>query len=155
MAHYEIIQGPWLSRLRCKVATMKSITLPRPIVNQLLTQAQKHGENEACGLVSMKGDEIARVYPVSNVASDKHTLFEMEPAGQIQALKTMRENGENLFAIYHSHPHTPAEPSPRDIQQAEYPDALYLIISLDTKGVLEMRGFYLKEHKVEPVELHI
>jgi hypothetical protein len=28
-----------------------------------------------------------------------------------------------------------------DLEQAAYPDALYLIISLNTKGILEMRGF--------------
>ncbi len=60
----------------------------------------------------------------------------------------MRENGEALFAIYHSHPTSPAEPSAIDLELAAYPDALYLIISLNTKGVLEMRGFRLNDNKM-------
>ena len=60
----------------------------------------------------------------------------------------MREQQEELFAIYHSHPTAPAEPSATDLEMANYPDALYLIISLNTKGVLEMRGFRLNRHKV-------
>ena len=56
-------------------------------------------------------------------------------------MKTMRENGETLFAIYHSHPSAPPEPSIHDLEGLGYPDALYLIISLNIKGVLEMRAW--------------
>jgi len=56
----------------------------------------------------------------------------------------MRERGEELFAIFHSHPAAPAEPSALDMAQAGYPDALYLIVSLGTCGVLELRGFRIE-----------
>jgi hypothetical protein len=39
------------------------------------------------------------------------------------------------------------------LELAAYPDALYLIISLDTKGILEMRGFYLHGHSSREVSL--
>ena len=134
---------------------MKSITLPRTIVNKLLTEAQKNTDIEACGLVSAKNGTPVHVYPVDNVATDKKHLFEMDPGKQIAAMKTMRESDEQLFAIYHSHPDAPAEPSATDLAQVSYPDALYLIISLNTKGVLEMRGFFMKQNRIEAVELHI
>jgi len=38
------------------------------------------------------------------------------------------------------------------LKRAVYPDALYLIISLDSKGVLEMRGWRLAR-RLEEVEL--
>lgn len=132
---------------------MKSINLPRNIVNQLLTVAQQDPENETCGLVSAKHSIPANIYPVENIARHKQKLFEMNPAMQIDAMKQMRQKDESLFAIYHSHPHASAEPSLLDIQQANYKDALYLIISLNTKGVLEMQGFYLKDSAAEKVEL--
>lgn len=59
----------------------------------------------------------------------------------------MRNQGEELFAIYHSHPTAPAQPSSADLELAAYPDAVYLIISLNTKGILELRGFRI-EHKI-------
>ena len=132
---------------------MKSINLPRNIVNQLLTLAQQDPENETCGLVSAKNATPASIYPVENIAQDKHKLFEMNPQKQIEAMKNIRHKDETLFAIYHSHPHASAEPSAVDIEQASYPDAVYLIISLNIKGVLEMKGFYLKDNKSEKVEL--
>jgi proteasome lid subunit RPN8/RPN11 len=67
----------------------------------------------------------------------------------------MRERGEELFGIYHSHPKTPPLPSKSDLAQAAYPEALYLIISLNTKGVLEMRGFRLQGNRYEEVELQL
>ena len=76
----------------------------------------------------------------------------MDPRDQIDALREMRERGESLFAIYHSHPDSPPAPSETDLKQAGYPEALYLIISLDTKGVLEMRGWRLTP-RWEEVEL--
>lgn len=132
---------------------MKSVNLPRSIVNKLMTLAQQDSEVETCGLISAKNNKPFQVYPVENIAEEKQNLFEMNPEKQIAAMKTMRDKNESLFAIYHSHPHAPAEPSKPDIKLANYPDALYLIISLNTKGVLELKGFFLTDNQTEAVEL--
>jgi [CysO sulfur-carrier protein]-S-L-cysteine hydrolase len=130
-------------------------TLPREVVNRLLAQAQHSPESEVCGLIGQGEAGTYSLYPVANVATEQDHLFAMEPKGQIDAMRRMREGGESLYAIYHSHPHAPAEPSPRDRQEAAYPEALYLIISLDTKGVLQLRGFRLQGEDFVPVELHL
>ncbi|HFD80187.1 MAG TPA: M67 family peptidase [Gammaproteobacteria bacterium] len=134
---------------------METVFLPRQLVNQILHQAQSSPETEVCGLIAAKNGRPRRAIAVANVASQPQRLFQMDPKGQIDALRRMREQGEELFGIYHSHPHAPAEPSDEDLKQAGYPDALYLIVSLNTKGVLEMRGFRLRDGKAEPVQLEI
>ncbi|HEY0721083.1 MAG TPA: M67 family metallopeptidase [Gammaproteobacteria bacterium] len=134
---------------------MSRIALPRTLVNQLLHHAQRAPEDEVCGLIGAAADGAMRLYPVANVAEDAHHLFIMEPKGQIDAMRQMRQAGETLFAIYHSHPHAPAAPSSLDLQQAAYPEALYLIVSLDTQGVLEMRGYRLHDGAVENIELEL
>ena len=96
-----------------------------------------------------------RCIPVPNVSDQPQHLFAMDPGRQIDALRRMRESGEELFGIYHSHPHSPAQPSDKDLQQVGYPDALYIIVSLNTRGVLEMRGFRLHEEKAVQVQLEI
>jgi len=131
------------------------LRLPRPIVNQLLHLAQRAPEEEICGLISGDAGGFRHCYPVANIASDPRRLFHLDPKGQIDAMRRMREASEELMAIYHSHPHAPALPSATDIQESEYPDVLYLIISLDTEGVLEMRGFKLREGKVAEVPIAI
>jgi len=122
---------------------VKQVALPRTIVNQLLTHAQSSPEQEICGLIAARNGIAHKVYRITNTADQPQQLFAMEPEQQIDAMRSMREAGEELFAIYHSHPHSPAQPSQTDISQAAYPEALYLIISLDTEGVLQLKGFYL------------
>ncbi len=132
---------------------MNSVVLPRSIVNQVLAHAQRSPESEVCGLVGARGGEPQRVYPVGNVADEPSALFRMDPKGQVDAMRRMREAGETLFAIYHSHPRSPAEPSARDLAEAAYPEALYLIVSLDTEGVLQMRAFRLENGAISDVDL--
>ena len=79
----------------------------------------------------------------------------MSASEQLAALKEMKERNQELFAIYHSHPDAPALPSVVDEDMADYPEALYLIISLNTRGVLEMRGFQKHEENIEEVNLII
>lgn len=132
-----------------------TVTLPRPLVNQLLAHAQSAPQAEVCGLIGAQNGTPARAYPITNAAHTPARHFVMAPQEQIAALRTMREQGEELFAIYHSHPGSPATPSATDLAQASYADALYLIISLQTQGVLEMRGYYLRPGQVEEVALDI
>jgi proteasome lid subunit RPN8/RPN11 len=117
------------------------ILLPRNLVQQMFHQAQASPDSEVCGLISAANGRVRRCYPVANVAGDPSHLFDMDPQGQVCALREIRENGETLFAIYHSHPHAPPEPSARDRELTAYPEAYHLIISLNTKGVLELRAW--------------
>ncbi len=134
---------------------METVTLPRPLVNQMLHQAQASPDAEVCGLIAARNGRPVRFIPVPNVAGRPAQLFSMDPVRQIDALRRMREQGEELFGIFHSHPHSPAVPSDRDLREAGYPDALYLIASLSTKGVLELRGYRLRDGRAEEVVLEI
>ena len=123
------------------------IEIPRELVNQILHHAQSTPDLEVCGLIGAKDGKPTSCHPVRNIAATPHLRFQLEPTGQIEAMRRIRERGEALFAIFHSHPTAPAEPSPVDLAEAAYVDALYLVISLNTKGVLEMRGFRIGEDK--------
>jgi len=132
-----------------------TICIPRTLANRLLTLAQLSPEAEICGLISRQPDNKYHVYPVDNIATDKSCIFEMEPSQQISAFKTIREKQEELFAVFHSHPHSSAIPSNKDINDAAYDSALNIIISLSTRGVLDMRGYFYQNNKVKVVELII
>lgn len=125
---------------------MAELLIPRPLATRLLFEAQKRPDEEVCGLVGARGEVPCSLYPVVNAAAERTRRFEMDPRGQIEAMKTMRERGETLWAIYHSHPDAPPEPSARDLAELGYPNALYLIISLTIKGVLEMRGWRMTDN---------
>ena len=64
------------------------------------------------------------------------------------------ENKEALFAIYHSHPAAPPIPSQTDRELAAYPDALYLIISLEQEPPI-VRGYRWRDDDFEEAMLRI
>ncbi len=126
--------------------------LPRAAVNRLLAAAQACPGEEVCGFVVRTADGCA-VRPVANVADDRARRFEMAAEGMIDAFRHAREDGEEILAIYHSHPAGPATPSALDRQLAYYPELPYLVISLGTRGVLELRAFHLDQAGCREVPL--
>jgi len=68
-------------------------------------------------------------------------------------MKKMRDRQQSLFAIVHSHPAASAQPSQLDIDESSYKDAFYIIISLNTDGVLEMRAFTQQQNSMSELDL--
>ena len=131
-----------------------TIQLPRDLKNQLLHLVQQSPDQEVCGLIGRR-EERCVCYPIDNVATDASVLFALSASEQIAAIKTMDNKGQELFAIYHSYPASSALPSPTDLEDENYPNALYLVVSINTNGELEIRGFYLRDQDMDEVELSI
>jgi [CysO sulfur-carrier protein]-S-L-cysteine hydrolase len=131
----------------------EEIQIPRKITNQLLHLAQISPDYEVCGLIGSKNGLPIHCYPIKNTAEHPQKHFLLDAGQQISAMTKMRELGENIFAIYHSHPTSSALPSTNDLELAAYPDVLYLIISLNTKGILEMRGFKIQQKTAKEISL--
>lgn len=132
---------------------INDISIPKKIIQDLLHHAQQTPKQEVCGLISSQNEIPYRSYPIKNTAAQPEIFFKLDAQQQIQVMAKMRNNNEQLFAIYHSHPTAPAIPSSSDIEQANYPDALYIIISLNTKGVLELRGYKINDSQYTEVPL--
>ncbi|MBT8120305.1 MAG: M67 family metallopeptidase [Gammaproteobacteria bacterium] len=131
----------------------EALYLPRPLVNKLLAHAQSNPDIEACGLISNDEENEKHYYPIDNIAKNPSCRFLMDAPQQIHAMKKMREEGQALFAIVHSHPTSQAIPSDLDIVENNYRDAFYIIISLNTKGVLEMRAYVQRDDGMQEVDL--
>lgn len=138
-----------------KIMKIEEIQIPRKITIQLLHLAQISPEKEICGLIGSLKGIASTCYPIENAAQQADIRFQMDAKQQISAISTMREKNETLLAIYHSHPSSPAIPSVTDIKLAAYYDAVYLIISLNTKGVLEIRGFKINGELVKEITLSL
>ena len=65
------------------------------------------------------------------------------------------DSGDELIAIYHSHTKSAPEPSQTDINLATYPDAVYLIVSLADPENPEIRGWWLRDGKVDEERLEL
>ena len=88
--------------------------------------------HECCGLVGGTKNGIARaIYRTRNIAANPLVTYEAAPEDLFAAQRQMRERGEELIAIYHSHPRAAdPQPSATDVRLAYYPSAVYLIVGL-------------------------
>ena len=127
-------------------------------IDQIILHARESSPLECCGLVggTNKG-EAKTVYPLTNLAANPLVAYEAAPEELFAAQRQMRARGEELLAIYHSHPRAeePA-PSSTDVRLAFYPSATYLIIGLGAP-VPVMRAFRIleREQRWEQVEYEI
>ncbi len=135
--------------------TYPEISLPLHITQQILHHAQSLPHQEVCGLIGSRNGYPCSHYPIENMANNPQQAFLLHEQQQIAAFVSLREKRETLFAIYHSHPTAAAIPSATDIALNNYPDALHLIISLNTKGVLELRGFKIVANQTQEVALKL
>lgn len=104
-------------------------------------------------MVGGSDDEASVVVPVVNSAASP-LRFEMDPQGQYNALKAIEDEGKEMLAIYHSHTKSAAYPSQTDVNQAiNWPDAIYLIVSLQDEGAPEVKGYWLKDLAIADAEL--
>ena len=132
---------------------MERVVLPTGLVQQILDHAGGSPQTEVCGLLAARDGHPSRCIRVANVATRPQRFFRMDPKQQIEAMRSMREQGEQLYGIYHSHPLGPAEPSATDIEQAAYPEALYLIVSLNHSRRPELRAYRLDKGTAQAVQL--
>lgn len=134
-------------------STEQTLFLPRPLVNKMLAHAQQNPNIEVCGLIGNNASAEKNYYTINNVSNNPSCRFLMDAPQQINAMKQMREKKQTLFAIVHSHPTSDARPSQLDIKDNAYRDAFYIIISLNTKGVLEMRAYVQQQDSMQEVDL--
>jgi [CysO sulfur-carrier protein]-S-L-cysteine hydrolase len=134
------------------------ISLDRNQIQQVFEHAQEADPAECCGLLG--GSETGRVitvYRLRNIAENQQAAYEAAPEDLFYAQRQMRERGEQLLAIYHSHPRSgKPEPSETDVRLAYYPSAIYLIVGLAGSAPI-MRAFSIseREQRWEEVEYEI
>ena len=111
-----------------------SVELPGSIRSAIVAHAIDGLPNEACGLVigdrpAADGGRALRWVASANLAASPYR-YEVDPEDLLRLTIELDESDEAIWAIVHSHVASPARPSPTDVRQSFYPDALYVIVSL-------------------------
>lgn len=111
-----------------------SIVLPAAIRETIVSHARAAIPNEACGLIvgdrpAAEGGRALRWLSTRNRAASPY-LYEIDSEDLLRATIDTDDADEVFWAIVHSHVASPARPSPTDIRQAFYPDALYMLVTL-------------------------
>lgn len=128
------------------------LPLPRAVLAAMLAHIEAGYPNEACGVLA--GDaqgRVARHFPAANASETPRTFSEIGPTELLAIWNEIDARDWSMLAYYHSHPETPAYPSPRDILWSHgWPGTYYIIFSLADRASPIARAFLITgEHVAE------
>jgi proteasome lid subunit RPN8/RPN11 len=142
-----------------------TVTLPGAIRDAIVEHARREVPNEACGIVvgdrpGAEGGRALRWAPARNQLASPFR-YAVDPADLLRLTIETDDADEIFWAIVHSHVASPARPSPTDLRESHYPDALYIVVSLDpaeadpATGAASMRAWRIVDGGVHEVGLTI
>jgi proteasome lid subunit RPN8/RPN11 len=132
-----------------------ALSLSPVLAQRLLDHARAELPNEACALLG--GDEAGGRVMSLHLARNRLASpyrYDIEPDDLVGIVHDIEARGEALVAIFHSHPGTPAVPSPSDVRDARYPVA-HLVASLAEPGPPVLRAWRISPEGVREVPLRV
>jgi proteasome lid subunit RPN8/RPN11 len=126
--------------------------IARAALQQMLDAARENSVHECCGLLAGRAGSITNAFPARN-ALGSATAYEITPEELFTIFREIRAQNLEFLGIYHSHPQKENIPSATDIARAYYPDAVYFIISPSLDAPRPIRGFRIRDGKVEEVQI--
>jgi len=132
--------------------TDHSITLTASLMDAMRRHTASESPLEACGLLAGKDGMVQDIFPIKNAAASQ-VRYRMEPRAQLRAFEHIDAAGQELLAIFHSHPKGPSVPSPTDIKEAAYP--VVYIIWAPVGRRWHARGFWIENGHAAEVPLNL
>lgn len=128
------------------------MVIPAAVRDEVIAHARAGLPNEACGILAGRDGTVERFFPAEADQPSPY-YYRISSADQIRIMNAIDDAGLDLVGIYHSHVSSPAYPSRTDAEQAFWPDAVYVIVSLAGGGA-ELRGYRIADMAVEEEPLH-
>jgi proteasome lid subunit RPN8/RPN11 len=128
--------------------------IPGELRDEIVAHAREELPNECCGIVAAQDGGAVKLYRAAN-AEASPVRYGLDPQEQYRIMSEIEDNGWALGAIYHSHTHSPAYPSQTDVNLAFYPEALYLIVSLQRPEHPDLRAFRIVDGQISDAPLSI
>jgi [CysO sulfur-carrier protein]-S-L-cysteine hydrolase len=125
------------------------LLIPQPVFAAMIAQAAAELPNECCGILGgplREGDTVREAViglPLVNAAASP-VEFESEPQSMFAAVRTLRQLGLDVVAVYHSHPTSPPVPSRTDLARNFSDRVVNLIMSLQSAQP-EVRAWWLSD----------
>ena len=108
--------------------------LARAIADAIIAQALAEYPTECCGIIAGSADPgasgVARRYEPCRNESASPYRYTIHPDDAYRVVVAIDDADEAVWGIVHSHVRSPAVPSLTDLGLAQFPDALYLLVSL-------------------------
>ena len=122
------------------------VSLPDAVRRDMIAHAVAEAPRECCGLLVGEGWRVHESVRTTN-REPGTTRYLVDPAEHVAVLKRLRGGALDVIGGYHSHPRSPAWPSPSDIADAFSEHFVYVIVSL-AEAVPVVRAFRIEGSEV-------
>ena len=120
------------------------VRIAAPVLAAIAAHARGEAPRECCGLLVGTTDRVDESVRTRNLAPG-NARFRVDPADHFALLKRLRGTGRDVIGAYHSHPRSPAVPSPTDLAEAFSSHFLYVIVSLSDRDRPATRCYRLAD----------
>jgi proteasome lid subunit RPN8/RPN11 len=137
--------------------TPTNLQISRHAWEQMRQDVARRAPEEACGLLAgrRQGEQlVADLLIITTNLLHSATRYRIDPHEQLAAFNQMEAQGLELVGIYHSHPQGPENPSPTDLVEAYYPEAVQLIWS-GRDGEWTCAAYTIQPGSVTPVSIQL
>jgi len=131
------------------------VRMPEEVREAMVAHARFTLPEEACGLLAgTAGDDLRMVFCLTNRARSRYR-FTVDPVEHYRAMQHAERRGLGVVGVFHSHPTSPARPSPADIAGALDPEWVYVVVSLADPATPDVRAYEIRgggatERVIEP-----
>lgn len=122
---------------------MSIVHLARTVYDGIIAHAREGKPEEICGILRGREGRATQLYRARNLAEDRIDNYDVDPQTLLKQFE-FEEAGDEMVAIYHSHPVSVAYPSATDAWNAHYPETYYLICSLEFDDAPVIRAFRME-----------
>ena len=129
------------------------MVIPAALRDEIIAHARDGLPNEACGILAGQDGRVEQFFPAESDEPSPY-YYRIEARDQIRIMNAIDDAGLDLVGIYHSHTSSPAYPSRTDAEQAFWPDAVYVIVSL-AEPAADVRGYRIQDMTITEVALRV
>jgi proteasome lid subunit RPN8/RPN11 len=98
------------------------------VLADMVAHARQEDPRECCGLLIGSTEGVALSWRARNL-EESPSRYLIDPEDHFRAIRHARAIGKEVVGAYHSHPHSPPDPSQLDLERATYAGFLYVIVS--------------------------
>jgi len=129
-----------------------TLLLPQPFIDEMIAHAQEDAPNECCGIIAGEDGRAVKLFRAKNAEASPWRYY-VDSEDLFRIWRECDANGWDFLAIYHSHTKSEAYPSPTDVRRAAWPEAYYVLVSLQDAEKPVVRAFRILEGEITEEEI--
>ena len=129
-----------------------ALSLPLAFVDEMVKHAQEDAPNECCGIIAGEDGRAVKLFRAKNAEASPYR-YNVEPKDLFRIFRECDGNDWDFLAIYHSHTASEAYPSPTDVRLAFWPEAYYVLVSLQDAANPVVRAFRILDGVISEEEI--